>query len=271
LTNQFERAYRAWPILTRCAKKNEPITYGQLALEIGVHHRAISFVLGIIQDYCLKQELPPLTILVVNASTKKPGDGFIASDPDDLDVGFAEVHAFSWDDLINPFEFAADGTTIEDLIKKILKNPTSASDVLATIKTRGMAQALFRKMLLQVYDGQCAFCGLSFEAALEASHIVPWNEASARERLDPQNGLLLCATHHSLFDTGYLTVNHSGLIEYYDPQGKKDGDYSTTDRMVTVALHRKHALLPKIEKHRPSAEALAYHHRCKFDGKISEG
>jgi len=43
--------------------------------------------MGVIQDYCLEEKLPPLTILLVNQHGR-PGEGFIAWDVDDLDEGY---------------------------------------------------------------------------------------------------------------------------------------------------------------------------------------
>ena len=88
--NQVERASRAWPVLTAIAKKGKTITYGELAEVLGIHHRPIRYVLGVLQDYCLAEKLPPLTILVVNQSGE-PGPGFIAHSFDDLEAGYSEV------------------------------------------------------------------------------------------------------------------------------------------------------------------------------------
>ncbi|MGP0092310.1 MAG: HNH endonuclease [Xanthobacteraceae bacterium] len=267
MVNHVERAYRAWPILVKCAARDTPITYGDLGSELRVHHRAIRYVLGVIQDYCLGQQLPPLTILVINSVTRMPGPGFIAWDMDDLDRGRAEVSAFAWQTLDNPFEYAADGTTEDDLIETIVSDPDSASDMFGRIKVRGMAQMIFRKVLLHVYGGRCALCGLTFEDALEASHLVPWGEASPQERLDPRNGLLLCSTHHSLFDASFITITRSGLIAYSDPKGK-DGRYSSADKALTIALHGKRASLPRSAQHRPSDWALARHHEIHEWGDL---
>ncbi|MGC2220931.1 MAG: HNH endonuclease, partial [Methylocella sp.] len=209
MVNHVQRAYQAWPILIGRASENAPITYGDLASKLGVHHRAIRYVLGVIQDYCLAQQLPPLTILAINGKSRMPGPGFVAWDMDDLDRGRAEVCAFPWQALDNPFAYAADGSTEADLVEMLVSDPESASDVFGRIKVRGMAQVIFRKVLLQVYEGRCAFCGLTFEDALEASHLIPWGEASAQKRLDPRNGLLLCSTHHSLLDSGLYQVSES--------------------------------------------------------------
>ena len=35
---------------------------------------------------------------------------------------------------------------------------------------------------------------------LRASHIKEWSESSREERIDANNGLLLCANHDALFD-----------------------------------------------------------------------
>jgi putative restriction endonuclease len=110
--NQAERAYRAWPILTRRAAEGKTITYGELGALLGVHPRAIRYVLGLIQDFCLEEKLPPLTILIVNQSGR-PGTGFIAHDFDKLEEGGSLVRAYNWKTVPNPFEFASDGTTFD--------------------------------------------------------------------------------------------------------------------------------------------------------------
>jgi len=57
--NQYERAFRAWPILARVAKEKRKTTYGRLAAALGVHHRVVRYVLSEIQDYCRSEKLPP--------------------------------------------------------------------------------------------------------------------------------------------------------------------------------------------------------------------
>jgi len=254
--------------VSRAEEDSAAITYGDLAAQIGIHHRAIRYVLSVVQDYCMQEGLPPLTILAVNAETGNPGHGFIAWDMDDLERGRAEVSAFRWADFENPFVFAADGTTEGDLVGELVKRPATAKDVYARIRVRGMLQVVFRKALLRVYQGRCAICGLSFEDALEAAHLIPWNEASPQERMDPANGILLCATHHKLLDAGQITITRSGRIEYCDPDGT-NGPYSASDKSISLNLHRKRAFLPAASNHRPSEEALAHHHRVHKWGDLA--
>lgn len=258
--NQVERAFRAWPVLVDRASKKTTITYGELAKKLGIHHRAVRYVLGVIQQYCLDEHLPPLTILIVNQLEGVPGEGFIAWDADDLETGLVKVYGWNWKAMENPFDYASDGSSQDDLVDRLVKHPQEASEIFARVKVRGTAQVIFRKALLRVYEGSCAFCGLTFEDALEASHIVSWAKASAQQRLDPTNGILLCSIHHKLFDAGLITLTKSGKIEYYDPSGK-DGTYSVADKEMTMKLHGKPAFSPKLSIHRPSLTAIEGHHQ----------
>ncbi len=266
--NQAERACRAWPILTATAVAQTSITYGALAQQLGVHHRAIRFVLGVIQDYCLTERLPPLTIVVVNQANGLPGEGFIAWDADDLDTGLAQVYAFGWQAITNPFGYAAGGETIDDLVDQLEKRPSTAGDVFARVRVRGVAQVVFRNLLLRLYGKQCAFCRLTFEVALQASHIIPWPQASAQQRLDPTNGILLCSVHHRLFDDGLMTISPTGRICYYDPKGK-DGPYTAADRQMTISLHGQQAQLPATKRHQPGVDSLKHHHKEHGWGQLS--
>lgn len=78
------------PILIRQAKLETPITYGDVARELSVHHRAVHHIAGYI-GYTLsavaerrgwsKRRPPPLHALIVNEITKLPGrgiDGFLS-------------------------------------------------------------------------------------------------------------------------------------------------------------------------------------------------
>ena len=61
--DQYERAGRAWSILTACARNRQSITYGQLAERMGIHPRVCAFFLGLIQCHCLEYSLPPYSPL----------------------------------------------------------------------------------------------------------------------------------------------------------------------------------------------------------------
>jgi putative restriction endonuclease len=213
--NQHERAYRMWNILADLASRKRDITYKDLAQQLGLHPRVLRYPLNLIQEYCLEQGLPPLTILAVNQSGF-PGQGFTAVDHslNSLRAGRLEVFSKNdWREEGNPFAFAATGASFDRLVSTVLKRSSDTGDLLAVVKTRGIAQQIFRAGLLDAYRRRCAFSGSTVEQALEAAHIVPWSEASDQDRFHVSNGLLLNSFFHKLFDSDVLVVTPERIIE----------------------------------------------------------
>ena len=237
-------AAQAWPILANAAKENRTISYKQLGTAIGLHHRSVRYVLGIIQDYCLAEHLPPLTGLVVRQQERVPGSGFIAWDVDDLEAGLGRVYSADWSAMPNPFRGFGSQETVKSFATQIVETPDSAADVYQKVRDRGIAQRIFREGLLQAYDHRCAMCDLSFPDVLQAAHIVAFAECSPDQRIKINNGILLCANHHLLFDTGALSLSRDFVLTYYDPR-MGDGPYSPADQAATVGLHGKKIRIPK--------------------------
>ena len=77
MANHEQRAFLTWDVLAGRATARGKCTYGETADLIGLHHRPLRYVLELIQEYCLAEKLPPLTIIVVNQQTGEPGAGFI--------------------------------------------------------------------------------------------------------------------------------------------------------------------------------------------------
>lgn len=255
--NQTERARLAWQVLIDVAKLRDTITYAKLGMMIGVHHRAIRYVLGPIQDYCIESRLPPLTILVVNGSGR-PGTGFIAHDPNDLENGFEAVWGYKWAKAANPFDFAAEGLSYDALITILTKTPDESETVYRKVKSRGVQQILFRDAVRQAYSWRCAFTGLQFKDALDACHIVPWANSTPQQRMDVRNGLLLNPLHHRLFDKAYMTITEDYRILYRDPKGI-DRKHSTLEAVLTLKLHSQEIHAPHFLRHRPLAENIEWH------------
>lgn len=81
------------------------------------------------------------------------------------------------------------------------------------IVKRRVGQEVFRKGLLEYWQGQCAITGLAVAELLRASHIKPWADcASDGERLDAFNGLLLAAHLDAAFDRGLISVADDGVV-----------------------------------------------------------
>jgi putative restriction endonuclease len=118
-----------------------------------------------------------------------------------------EVNALDMEDeaTLSSFkEFDSLATTDND---SIVLTTTEKEQV---IKTR-IGQTIFKKKLLDV-EIKCSLCGINEERFLIASHIKPWRQANNYERLDVNNGLLLCPNHDSLFDKGYISFGDDGVI-----------------------------------------------------------
>lgn len=76
-----------------------------------------------------------------------------------------------------------------------------------------VGQDVFRRGLLDYWEGRCAITGLAVHELLRASHIKPWADcASDRERLDVFNGLLLAPHLDAAFDRGFVTVEDDGAV-----------------------------------------------------------
>ena len=113
------------------------------------------------------------------------------------------------------------------------------------VRRRG--QAAFRKALLDAYGGRCYITGCDAVEALEAAHITPYRGEQTNH---PQNGLLLRADIHSLFDLGLIAVEPESGKVVLSP-ALASGSYSGL-RGVQIAS-------PDSEAMQPSREALQQH------------
>ena len=75
-----------------------------------------------------------------------------------------------------------------------------------------LGQSKFRSDLLKRWNSKCAVIGLDMPELLRASHIKPWCDSSDRERLDPDNGLLLAVHIDVLFDGGLISFADDGKM-----------------------------------------------------------
>lgn len=113
----------------------------------------------------------------------------------------------------------------------------------AVVRVR-VNQGVFRNKLLQRYS-KCCLCGVSNPNLLIASHIKSWSESEPNEKLDIDNGLLMCPNHDRLFDQGWLTFDENGYVIIAD--GLSEGDriaLNINDNMkITLTEKNKKYLL----------------------------
>ena len=131
------------PILMRQARLGTPITYGDAAAELGLHHRTIHPTAGVI-GYTLKlvaqargwkrRPPPPLQSLIVNDITRVPGggvDGFMstayqAAETTEkkravLKAVYAHIKAYPhWDEVFTLVGLDATPAPADDLVEKAI-------------------------------------------------------------------------------------------------------------------------------------------------------
>jgi putative restriction endonuclease len=118
----------------------------------------------------------------------------------------------NWDKLVLESELLLDSLETKKLenieLDTIIEK--TGEEKLTLVKTR-VNQNFFRKMVLVNYDEKCALCSLNHTSLLMASHIVPWSQ-NKEHRLNPKNGLCLCAIHDKAFDRGLISFDENLTI-----------------------------------------------------------
>ena len=72
-------------------------------------------------------------------------------------------------------------------------------------------QHLFRSIILSSYREECAICRLPAVRLLVAGHIVPW-ALDRHNRMNPRNGICLCALHDRAYETGIVLIDERFVI-----------------------------------------------------------
>jgi putative restriction endonuclease len=169
----------------------------------------------------------------------------------------------NWADLVAESEKAHLALTGKDLA---LSAPEDAADVPGSgeterqqmVKVR-LGQSFFRETVLASYGSRCCVCVLPVAPLLVASHIVPW-AARPDLRVNPRNGLCLCALHDRAFDRGLITIDGALKVSVSRRLVAHLPD-DVIDKMFMA--YRGHPIrLP--EKFRPQEEFLAYHREAVF-------
>lgn len=72
-----------------------------------------------------------------------------------------------------------------------------------------------------------------------ASHIKPWAVSEAKEKLDINNGLLLCPNHDKLFDGGYISFDDNGSILISEKLENNDRVFMNVTEKMSVTLYEE--------------------------------
>lgn len=108
-----------------------------------------------------------------------------------------------------------------------------------------VGQDVFRRGLMEYWDGRCAITGLAVPELLRASHIKPWADCDRdAERLDVFNGLLLGPHLDAAFDAGFITVRENGVVLISDLLPASARDVLGLERPLGI-----HGLKPSHERY----------------------
>lgn len=119
------------------------------------------------------------------------------------------------------------------------------ASVLRSIKQR-RGQKMFRDALMKRYGSQCVMTGCRLTDVLEAAHIWPYRGDADNH---PQNGLLLRADLHTLFDLDLIAINPETLTIDIAPALRNIDTYSNLrGRPLGLSSSANPALEPLIRR-----------------------
>ncbi len=101
--------------------------------------------------------------------------------------------------LYDPYE-----NYVKRIIRQIKEETIEASEELLILRSH-----IFRKVVLEVYDKQCAISGLKIDPInktllIDACHIIPFAQTNDDTIL---NGITLSPTFHRAFDSGLIAID----------------------------------------------------------------
>ena len=146
---------------------------------------------------------------------------------DQISVGYSEI--FLKDEKFEP-------KNINDARKKIFQY----------IAYR-QGQSKFRATLLENYKMKCSITNCDVPAALEACHIYPYMGPKTNH---PQNGIILRADIHSLYDQGLIYFDENYIVHLHGKL-KISSQYKYLDGVPLKNV-------PKDKEKKPSIDAIKY-------------
>lgn len=126
---------------------------------------------------------------------------------------------------------------IDEIETEISNSALKGEERNALVKVR-INQSVFRDRLLKKFN-TCCLCSLENKELLTASHIKPWSVSTAKEKLDIDNGLLLCPNHDRLFDGGFISFDDDGSIIISDRLSELDCLFTNVNKSMKILLSDK--------------------------------
>jgi len=122
-----------------------------------------------------------------------------------------------------------------------------------------LGQGGFRLEVTEAYQRRCAISGEKVLPVLQASHIKPYARSGPHR---VQNGLLLRADLHILFDQGYLTITGDHFVE---ASHKMKDDFENGKEYLELHGHPL-INMPVLHDQHPSDTYIQWHHEHIYLG-----
>lgn len=120
-----------------------------------------------------------------------------------------------------------------------------------------LGQGSFRVLVTEAYQRRCAITGERTLPALQTAHIKPYNRSGPNH---VNNGLLLRADLHLLFDKGYLTITKDLTTEV----STRIKEEFHNGREYYTLRGRRLAVMPDGVMERPAKEFIDWHNENVF-------
>ena len=211
----YQRAQKAWIKLLELAGSRKTCNSKEIGDYIGIHRRVVRHALNPIQKYCLNNNLPPLTILVVNSITGMPGEGFRAVKKEEIPKKMNEVFEYNWKEIKNPFDYHTfeqietefqekviqAGKLSNEKLQEILSKSNHKATTTTTIQTVFNRNPYVVVAVLRRADGICEKCNKPAPFIkdkdntpyLEVHHIIPLVDKGEDK---VENAIALCPNCH---------------------------------------------------------------------------
>ncbi len=196
---------------------------------------------------CMRSRIPVGVLLEVGAATyRNLGLAFV--EEYDPNAGYFLLHgSVRIGDLDD--RWVVDESDLHDQLQCILEEASLPERVKRSLvfARQREEQARFRATLRDAYGNRCAVTGYDVEQALQAAHILNYSGRSSQR---PQNGILLRADVHLLFDNHLLTIEPSRMVVELAPQVSESRYASYAGRAVSVPTDRRvHPSREKLRVH----------------------
>lgn len=183
--------------------------------------------------------------------------------------------ARSWRDQIVRGRQETRPDNVAALLGRVAGTPADLGDrfVLADVDHRQLAertvvqregQGVFRARLLDAYGRRCAITGEHTEPVLQAAHIQPYLGPASNH---VQNGMLMVAEFHTLFDRGLVTIEPPGARSnaYRVRVSKRIRELWDNGHRYNGFDGRELVAMPARAEWRPSVEALEWHRENRYE------